>query len=58
MIATTGVTLHMALEAAELMAAKGARPSLLHFPVVKPLDLEVEAVVVVKANLFQKQCFQ
>jgi transketolase len=39
-IATTGVTLHMALEAVELMAAKGARPSLLHFPVVKPLDLQ------------------
>ena len=39
-VATTGITLHTALAAADQLAAAQLRPTLLHFPVVKPLDTD------------------
>jgi transketolase len=40
LVATTGVTLQPALEAAELLAADGIECGVLHLPTVKPLDVD------------------
>jgi transketolase len=40
LIVTTGVCLQVALAAAERLAAAGVGASILHFPTVKPLDVE------------------
>lgn len=38
LIVTTGITLRIALAAAEILAREGREASVLHFPTVKPLD--------------------
>jgi transketolase len=38
LIVTTGITLKMALDAAELLAADGLQAAIVHVPTVKPLD--------------------
>ncbi len=58
-IATTGITLHTALAATELLAAEGIQPKVLHLPVVKPLDTaglavhlrEAQGLVVVEEHV-------
>jgi transketolase len=58
LIVTTGVTLKLALEAAEQLSADGIECAVLHMPTVKPLDTdallsrarEVPAIVVIEEN--------
>jgi transketolase len=58
LIATTGICLGACLEAADLLAAQGLSAAVLHFPTVKPLDVEgllaavspVRAVVTVEEH--------
>lgn len=40
LVVTTGVTLQLGLAAADKLAATGVKATVLHFPTVKPLDLE------------------
>lgn len=59
LIITTGVTLHAAVPAADMLAREGCRAGILHCPTVKPLDSEtlaasiecVPAVVVVEEHV-------
>jgi transketolase len=41
LVVSTGVTLQMALEAAEMAAARGVQVAVLHLPTVKPLDADL-----------------
>ena len=58
LIVTTGITLRIALDAAEQLASKGIAAAVLHMPTVKPLDVErlldyaarVRVVVTVEEN--------
>jgi len=58
LIITTGISLKLALSAAEVLAAEGIESSILHLPTVKPLDTEAildlafpaEAVITVEEH--------
>ena len=58
LLVTTGITLKIALEAAEQLASQGVESAVLHFPTVKPLDVAqfldvvapVAAVVTIEEN--------
>ena len=58
LLITTGITLKIALEAADQLAAQGIAAAVLHFPTVKPLDAKrlldlaspVRAIVTIEEN--------
>lgn len=58
LLVTTGITLKIALEAADQLATQGIDAAILHFPTIKPLDTErllevaspVRAIVTIEEN--------
>ncbi|HOZ47126.1 MAG TPA: transketolase C-terminal domain-containing protein [Candidatus Hydrogenedentes bacterium] len=50
LLVTTGITLGIALEAAETLARDGLQAAVLHMPTVKPLDLDTFAALAAEAR--------